>query len=71
MIKQIQNIGEYVEKVYPERSPVESMVNRIKSEDMKYVLIANIQDGKERITLWIFIEMLQWRPCFANKEGSF
>ncbi len=71
MIKQIQNIGEYVEKVYPERSPVESMVNRIKSEDMKYVLIANIQDGKVTYNTVDFYRNVTMEALFCQQRRLF
>lgn len=46
MIEQIKNIGKYVEESFFEKSVVESMVNKINSKEMKYILRANVLENK-------------------------
>lgn len=71
MIKRIQNIGKYVERAYPEKSPVESMVNKINSGEMKYVLTADIRNGEITYDTEDFYRKVTTEALFFQQRRSF
>lgn len=71
MIEQIKNIGEYVEKNYPEKTAVEFMVNKINSQEMKYVLIANIMEKDITYETLDFFKDITTEALFCQKRRFF
>ncbi len=71
MIQQIRNIGKYIVKTFPGKSAVESMVNKINSQDMKYILVVNIKENEVKYATVDFYRDVTTDALFCQQRRFF